>query len=86
MKEAQARQQMIECQFDVRDMPHTLRDGILTLEMPLLILRSDLLTEGARKDLESAGLKRWEIDNAADEMMEGIQARILGKMLQARRV
>lgn len=77
---------MTECRFDLKDMPHKLQDGILSLEMPLIILHEDLVTQTCREDLESAGLTRWEIDHAAEEMMEQLQATLLGKMLQKRRV
>lgn len=74
-----------ELHFDLTGIPHRLQDETLTLVMPFVMLSADLINEQARDDLKAAGLKDWEIERYAEEMMEAVQANVLAKMLQSRR-
>ena len=85
LKKAQHDCPMGRMQFNVTDLEGEVVNGILSIKVPLVTLRGPLISPERMEDLEEAGYEPREVEDAADQMMDGLMARQLGKMLQKRR-
>lgn len=72
--------------FNMEGLNAGVQDNVLHLEMPALLLRSNLIHEQAMEDLTNAGFSEQDVENETNEMIERLQALQLGRMLQKRRI
>jgi hypothetical protein len=75
-----------ELRFDLTGMAPALFGNELRLEAPALMFTGPVLDTYAFEVMKAAGLDEREIEEAIDDMVAGLQTRILAKMLMKRRM